>query len=178
MKKTLIIISIFVPFLIVILSGCAAPYEKGVIAGNVYENKSLHLKFTAPDGYEIESNENFEVKARQTEMNVQVGIFIVQNPLISIVTTEDYIKGLQDELSKATNMRYIFAAPDETPVEIAGQNYYLLSATLQNPDGVTVYQDYYVRKHGSRFVGIIITCGDMDIHYDQTKLLLNSFTAI
>ncbi|MCL1917217.1 MAG: hypothetical protein FWG14_02695 [Peptococcaceae bacterium] len=193
MKKKFILSCAFVLILSFVLTGCTDSYQAGKITDNCYENESLNLKFTAPQGYQIKSGEDSEVEISSSGSGSSI-ILLVENPLASIGSTEKYIEALKNDISKEIDQenekpitigRKIknHSFSDEiTEVEIAGETYQKLSCTIIKETLVTrestIKQDYYIRKCKNRIIVIIATYGNYGKSEAGMDELMNNFVTL
>lgn len=211
-KKTAIII-LLCSLCVSMLTGCGKEnkddqsdngkktYQKGTLTTTDFQSEYLGLKFTAPEGYimateeDIDSLIQFSAETIYTdasqatidyamantvyEMMVSAPIGVpntvvtVEKLSLSNMTEEQYIEELKLEILKAEGVDYSFGTISS--VKIAGQSYSNLTATFQS-GGVEGFQDYYIRKIDNRMVGIIITYTE-DTRTDM-ETLLAAFVAL
>ena len=207
MKKVLII-ALTLCVLLVLFAGCGSsgddaesvniPYEKGILTENGFESKYLGIRFTAPEGFVMatedyifslldigadmmmgESSEFVDYAKLATVYEMMVSapdgwpnvIVMVEKLEQEDITVEQYFDILKGQFSSMPSVNYGFS--DITSVEIAGQTYQQMVATGEAND-MAATQKYILRKIDDRIVGFITTNGpDTESELD---ILMGAFT--
>jgi hypothetical protein len=170
------IMAVCIAFLLLTNCSKSSDYERGILTETSFESKYLDIKFTLPEGFVMATEEDMlqmmGIGADITKVNKKiielttvyemmasaaVGYpnvsVMVEKPLLSNITIEQYFDVLKKNLLKVKNMDFVI--DDQiTSVEIAGYNYKQVSASLS---GSSVLQNYIFRKQGGRMIGFIIT---------------------
>jgi hypothetical protein len=165
-------------FVLLPLIGCSknSDYKRGTLTENSFESKYLDIKFTLPEGFLMATEEDMlrmmGISADITGVNKKIielttvyemmastfigypnVIVMVEKPLLSNITMEQYFEAVKTSLLALDNMDYVI--DDEiTSVEIAGYDYKQMTANLPISG---VYQNYMFRKQGGRMIGFITT---------------------
>jgi hypothetical protein len=169
-------------------------YEKGSFDETSFESKYLNLRFTLPDGFVMATEEDinnmmnlgadvmglnkkivdyaslttvYEMMASAPSglPNVIVGVEKLQ---LSNITLDQYFDALKTQLANLPEMNYEFSG-DIASLEIAGQSYKQLTATLNMADQ-SITQRYIARKNDNRMV-FFITTGDPDTEKELSTLI-------
>jgi len=198
--KRIIFTSILVciAFLILISCGKGSAYERGIITETGFESKYLNLKFDLPQGFVMASDEemleimkigNEALETSKLEVNfanlttvyemmasAPIGFpnvsLMVEKLIISGITTDKYSAALRKTLAGVSAVNYVIG-DDITTVEIAGQSYKQLSASL--PD-FGIIQNYIFRKSGNRMISFITTYTP-DTNQEM-KMLMDGFSKL
>jgi len=160
------------------LIGCGknSDYKRGKLKENGFESKFLDIKFTLPEGFVMATEEDmlqmmgigadiagvdkkivelttvYEMMASTITGYPNV-IVMVEKPLLSNITIEQYFDAVKTSLLSLNNMDY--AVEDEiTSVEIAGYDYEQMTASLPS---LNIFQNYIFRKQSGRMIGFITT---------------------
>ncbi len=208
MKKSKMRASILVMMLVVVtmFSGCGSKksnkkeYVKGTIDGNTYESEFLNLKFTAPEGYTMLTQDVMDQYAQfsseiiykdkdQTqidyakavtvyEMMVQESTsgapnvnIVLENLLGKEVSITDYVEVSKQQL-QASGIEYTFGETTED-VELAGEKYTVLDC-VGTYSGQELQQQLYIRKVGGRMMLLTVTYTEDTA--EAKDALLASFT--
>jgi hypothetical protein len=168
--------AVCVAFLPLINCSKSSDYERGKLTETGFESKYLDIRFTLPEGFVMATEEDmlqmmgigadiagvnkkivelttvYEMMVSAVTGNPNV-ILIVEKPLFSNITTEQYFDALKTNLLNLNTRDYVI--DDQiTSVEIAGYTYKQLNASLPS---LALLQNYIVRKQGNRMIGFIIT---------------------
>jgi hypothetical protein len=168
-------------FVLLPLIGCGknSDYKRGTLTENSFESKYLDIKFTLPDNFILSTEEdmlqmmgistdiigvkgvNKEIIKLTTVYEMMAStitgypnvILMMEKPILSNITIEQYFGALKTNLLGFNNMDYVI--DDEiTSVEIAGYDYKQMTASLPS---LNVFQNYIFRKQDGRMIGFITT---------------------
>jgi len=197
-RKIIMVMVVCLVFLSLINCSKTSDYERGILTETSFESKYLDIKFTLPEGFVMATEEDMlrlmgigsditgvkGVNKKIIELTTVyemmasgvIGypnvIMIVEKPLLSNITTEQYFDVLKTGLLNVNTMDYVIDN-QITSVEIAGYSYKQLTASLPS---LNIYQNYIVRKQGKRVIGFITT------HSLETKqeleILMNGFSRL
>ena len=178
-------------------------YEKGVLTETSFESEYLDLRFTAPDGYIMATQEDMDelidfggettyvdgnklnldyAKAATVyEMMVSAPVgypnvfVLVEKLLLSNMSVDQYLDSLKDQLLNVDSLDYMIS-DERVSVKVAGENYTQLSTVIHYPNmpGLEVIQNYLVRKIDNRVLCFIVTYTANT--KDKTDTLLTFFT--
>jgi hypothetical protein len=196
MKRILnTVMAVCVVFLSLISCGKTSDYERGILTETSFESKYLDIRYTLPEGFVMATEEDllqlmgigtsitgvnkkiielttvYEMMASAAIGYPNVSI-IVEKPLLSNLTIEQYFNILKTNLLKIKTMDYEFD-DQVTSVELAGYDYKQLSARLPSSN---VFQNYLYRKQGGRMIGIITTYS-LDTK-QELEILMNGFSKL
>jgi len=178
----------------------ATEFKKGTVTATSFESSYLNLKFTAPAGFKMATDEqllkvvnkgadlagidpktfDYAKASAVYEMMVSnasgsANIIVMEEKLASKVITQDvYLDALEKGLTAMTAIKYTFD-PDRKDVTFVGQKYKQMSVTGV-ASGQTILQEYYSRMIGDRAVDIIITYTKDTVADKDT--LLKAFSAM
>ena len=196
MKKILIMVMV----VCIASSACAqqkktSNYERGKLTENGFESKFLNIKFTLPKGFVMATEEDMlrmmGIGADITGANKKIielttvyemmasavtgypnVIIMVEKPILSNITEEQYIDALKTGLLSVSAMDY--EIDDQiTSVEIAGNNYKQLSANLPS---MNIIQNYLIRKQDGRVIAFITTYSKGT--EQEFEILMNGFSKL
>ncbi len=208
MKKNNLIL-ILILSLTMILSGCssnskggdkAVEFTQGVSTETGFESEYLNLKFEAPQGFVMATEEEIlnmsDLGAEYAELDkdiidyskaVNVYEMMAVDPATSanvIVMTEklslsnmkleEYMEALKTQLTSVSNMNYKIEE-ETSQVVIAGKEYTKLSTTATVSD-VKLIQNYYLRMENGR-AEIIIT-SFIEQSADKEAIMLGGFSEL
>lgn len=163
--------------------GKSIKFEHGVTEGDVYTNKSLDVKFTKPSDWVFKTDEEIaelmEVSvedyiksdemidsgelAEATEFvavdnTTGDNVIMAVEKISRLINEERYIKIFKENLTKemSGNGSTITISDEQTEVDLGGNKYIHLNSVIET-SGVTMYQNYYIRKVGNFIVAISTT---------------------
>ncbi|MBO5353231.1 MAG: hypothetical protein J6A77_08035 [Lachnospiraceae bacterium] len=146
-------------------------FDMGSWNGTTYENKWLNLRFTVPETASVVTGEETgEVSIEATwEQGVPVVQIMMEELLDEEITIEEYIGELEAALGTMAASGLVYQFDEEfTTVELGGQEYVGVAATVDLGTGTYMYQDYCLRKQDGYIVAVIVTYMDgMDAELDE-----------
>jgi len=176
MKRIFFVMAVCFAFLPLTNCSKGSDYKRGKLTENGFESKYLDIKFTLPEGFVMATEEDmlqmmgigadvagvdkkiielttvYEMMASAITGQPNV-IVMVEKPLLSNITVEQYLDALKTNLLSVTALDYEF--DDQiTSVEIAGNEYKQFSAALPS---MNIIQNYFCRKQGGRIIAFINT---------------------
>ncbi|MCL2254146.1 MAG: hypothetical protein FWC09_06845 [Lachnospiraceae bacterium] len=177
--KKLVSMLLAVTLCVTVLIGCSSDdnkYEKGILSENSFESKFLDLRFTLPEGYIMATeadikemiaadNENvaqgkidyallstvYEMMASHVTNNPNV-IVMSEKLTFSNMTIEQYFEASAKQLTEM-GVTSVSAIQDTT---LAGNTFQKMTAVIE-AYGMSMYQDYVLRKQGNRVIGFVFT---------------------
>jgi len=196
MKKT--VAFFLLVFLILSMASCQEKaYQKGILTSTTYESEFLNLKFTAPEGVKLATEEEMKSTINQStqllkseSLNVDAAVdnsviemyayygdrnpnvILMTEKLQSRMTAEKYIETLKQQLAGIKTIQYEVTT-GKGSATIAGQEYATLSATATYAS-ISMTQEYYIRIQDGRVVSFIITFTSDTT--DKKDALLSAFT--
>jgi hypothetical protein len=196
MKKILnMVIVVCISFLPLINCSKTSDYERGILTETSFESKYLDIRFILPEEFVMATEEDMlqmmGIGADITGVNKEIVklttvyemmassvigypnvIIMVEKPLLSNITTEQYFDALKNGLLKVTTLDY--KVDDQiTSVDLAGYNYKQLSASLPSSN---IIQNYIFRKQGNRMIGFITTYSSDT--KQELEILMNGFSKL
>ncbi|MDR1693551.1 MAG: hypothetical protein LBR72_09380 [Oscillospiraceae bacterium] len=173
-------------------------YERGTLSETGYESRYMGLRFIAPEGFTMATAEEIDtlMNAGAEALGLEEGIIDLANlttvyemmvsaplgvpnvvvmaekPLLNGLTPDQYLEALKIQLTNLPAMSYSVEGRI-TPAVVAGQTYSKLTATLEM-EGISMVQDYYVRKAGERFAALIVSYSAET--ESEMRTLLDGFT--
>ena len=197
MKKTAAFFTLVI--LIFGIASCSQKreYTRGILTSTTFESEYLNLKFTAPEGTTMATEEEMkkvssmgaqvaQVDSQQFDAALENTVYemqafyiagypnvflIVEKLAFSNMTVENYMESVKQQLSKLSTVKYDITTEDEKAT-IAGQKYSKLSASAIYGT-VSLTQDYYVRIQDGRAISFIVTYTSDTI--DKKNELLEAF---
>lgn len=178
----------------------ASEFSKGTVSERGWESQWLSMRFTAPNGTRMASEEELDELMGISEELLSEDLSDLQikyaeltsvremmcydertksNVIVSVdrlplkMSEEIYAEQLEQSLSAVSAMTYEKVGEDEE-VEIAGISY-LRSGYQVETMGQHLHTDYYIRMIGNRVVSVVLTYGE-----DGEKLaasMVSSFEA-
>jgi len=196
MKRILnMVILVCIAFLPLINCSKTSDYKRGILTETGFESKYLDIRFTLPEGFVMATEEDmlrmmgigadiagvnkkivelttvYEMMASAVTGYPNV-IIMVEKPLLSNLTIEQYLDALKTGLLNVNTMDYVI--DDKiTSAEIAGNNYKQLTASLPS---LNIFQNYLVRKQGNRMIGFITTYS-LETK-QELEILMNGFSKL
>ncbi len=172
--------------------------EHGVIDGNVYTNESIGIKFTKPDAWVFDSDEELAkrnegsvsasdysdlaklVSEKNSIFEMSVSSRLGSNAVIIIedisarpsISTESYAEIVIDNISKENPIGCDVGEINEK--EIDGQTFTVveLKITSFSLDSPSVEKRLYIKKHGNYMIGII-TASFSDSSLDEIENMIS-----
>lgn len=210
MKKVKLRLVVLAVMLVVLamFTGCSKSskdsskgYERGTINGSTYESEFLNIKFTAPEGYNMLTQEDmdpyiqftseviykdkdkkmidyakavtvYEMMAQEPTIGSPNVNIVVENLKGRDVTIDQYIEACKQQLAN-TGIEYTFG-DIENDVDLAGSKYTLLNCVGKYGDQ-EIPQQMYIRKVDDRMMLLTVTYSEDDIEARDT--LVQGFTA-
>lgn len=197
MKKR--ILALMIAVMAVFLTACGAEYAPGTFTETGYETKFLGFRFTTPEGFVLSSKEELtqlmgltmdtlnesgditDVQQKYAELATIYELMVsdsIGGANINIILEKtsvpinSYIEIVKKQLTEVSVMDVTINS--EEKVEFAGETYTRLSADVE-ANGVTMYQDYYMRKVNGYVMTMTVTWADG--YEDKIDALLNGFAA-
>ncbi len=173
-------------------------YSKGTLTENTFESEYLNLKFTAPDGYIMATEDELiplmELGAEVLEKDKKSIDFAMANTVFEMMvsspagspnlslaveklalknmTTDQYIEAIKKQLEGNDTMEVTFT-PDSKTMSIAGEDYTAYSSVL-SVSGMELKQDYIMRKMDDRLAYFVLTYTEDSSA--EANTLMESFT--
>ena len=177
----------------------ALDYAKGTLIENGWESKWLGLRFTAPEGMVMSTEEELaEIMGVGQEILAQdfseqqlayaelatvyemmcsdamgTNVILMAEKLPMTLTAEQYIEILANQMTSVTAIQYEVESNDEV-VTLGGIPFNKL-ACVADYEGISLCQDYYITIKDNRAVAIAVTYTDATA--DVYAGILNGFTA-
>lgn len=197
MKKK--IFALMAAMAVVLMTACGgAVYTPGVFTTTGYESEYLGFRFTTPEECVLSTEEELsemtgvaldalgddivEIQKKYAEITTIYELVVTDasgaaNANIVLektdVSLDTYIEVFKKQIQELTVMTVNFLG-DAQEVEFARAAYTKLSAEVES-GGVSMYQDYYMRKAGDRMVCITLTWAE---GYDaEIATIKNAFSA-
>lgn len=177
----------------------ALDYTKGTLTENGWESEWLGLRFTAPEGMVMSTEEELaetmgigqEILAQDfTEQQLAYAelatvyemmcsdamgsnVILMAEKLPMTLTADQYIEILANQMTSVTAVQYEVKSDDEV-VTIGGIEFNKL-ACAADYEGVSLCQDYYITIKDNRAVALAVTYTDATA--DVSESILNGFAA-
>ncbi len=177
----------------------ALEYTKGTLIENGWESEWLGLRFTAPEGMVMSTEEELaatmglgqEILAQDfTEQQLAYAelatvyemmctdamgsnVILMAEKLPIALSAEQYIEVLSEQITSVTAVQYEVESDDEV-VTLGGIDFNKL-ACVADYEGVSLCQDYYVTVKDNRAVALAVTYTDATA--DVSDTILNGFAA-
>lgn len=174
-------------------------YAKGTLTENGWESQWLGLRFTAPEGMVMSTEEELaetmgigqEILAQDfTEQQLAYAelatvyemmcsdamgsnVILMAEKLPMTLTADQYIEILANQMTSVTAVQYEVKSDDEV-VTIGGIEFNKL-ACAADYEGVSLCQDYYITIKDNRAVALAVTYTDATA--DVSESILNGFAA-
>lgn len=197
MKKTVAFL-VLVILVFSMVSCQEKEYKKGILTSTTYESEYLNLKFTAPEGTtlsteeemkeaynmgaQILQEESFDVDSTADNMVYEMQAYYADgypNVLVMTeklqsrkITVDKYVETLKQQLTSINTVQYKITTGKDKAT-IAGQEYTTLSTTATYAS-VSLTQDYYIRIQDNRVVSFIFTYTSDTV--DKKDALIAAFT--
>lgn len=146
-------------------------YKKGTVTDTTYESEFVGVKYTAPEGWEIVSQQELDAMEAQTGTACELQAYnpadgssvniILEKLPADTITEEMYINSIVNSVEKAAEFDVENISDSET-YELAGQTYKVLSFTVSQND-VVYYQKYYVRQKGEYMIVVSAVSQSEDV---------------
>lgn len=179
-------------------------YEKGILTGNSFESKWMGLRFTAPEGMELSTQEKldetmrvmqealygesngealdytqlvvvYEMEAVWQEEDLLMQVLVERLPE-EAVSVEDYVAQTKEELAQFAGDGIAYIIDDKLyPVNIGGQEFYNFGVVTEYGSEVEVHQESYLKEQDGRLIMISFT-SDREADSEIQKVL-DSFYA-
>ncbi len=160
-------------------------FSKGTVSESGWESQWLGMRFTAPDGTRMASEEELaelmgisedllsedlsDIQIKYAELTsvremmcyderTKANVIVSVDRLPLKMSEEAYAEQLELSLSAVSAMKYEKADEDEQ-VEIAGTSY-LRSGYHVEAMGQSLHTDYYIRMIDDRVVSVVVTYGE------------------
>lgn len=177
--------AVLLAVLCVFMTACGgATYTPGTFTDAGYETEFLGFRFNTPDGYALatteelgqlmgismdsltESGDVTEAQAKYAELTSIYELMVTDSMGItnanivlekSVIPLNTYVEVLKEQLQGISTMSVTFTGEEE--VELAGATYTKLSADVES-SGVSMYQEYYLRKVEGYIMCLTLTWAD------------------
>ena len=197
MKKRILALMLVVAA--VLMTACGGKsYTPGTFTDAGYESEFLGFRFTTPDGFALATQEELsqmmgitfdalgddvsDAQKKYAELTTlyelmamdSLGVTNVNIVLEKTnVSMNKYLAAFKAQVESLDAMK-VSLQGDAQEVEFAGATYTKLSADV-SASGITLYQEYYLRKVGDRMMTITVTWAD---GFETSKeTLMNAFSA-
>lgn len=197
MKKRILALMLVVAA--VLMTACGGKsYTPGTFTDTGYESEFLGFRFTTPDGFALATQEELsqmmgitfdalgddvsDAQKKYAELTTlyelmamdSLGVTNVNIVLEKTnVSMSKYLAAFKAQVESLDVMK-VSLQGDAQEVEFAGATYTKLSADV-SASGITLYQEYYLRKVGDRMMTITVTWAD---GFETSKeTLMNAFSA-
>lgn len=197
MKKRILALMLVVAA--VLMTACGGKsYTPGTFTDTGYESEFLGFRFTTPDGFALATQEELsqmmgitfdalgddvsDAQKKYAELTTlyelmamdSLGVTNVNIVLEKTnVSMNKYLAAFKAQVESLDAMK-VSLQGDAQEVEFAGATYTKLSADV-SASGITLYQEYYLRKVGDRMMTITVTWAD---GFETSKeTLMNAFSA-
>lgn len=197
MKKRILALMLVVAA--VLMTACGGKsYTPGTFTDTGYESEFLGFRFTTPDGFALATEEELsqmmgitfdalgddvsDAQKKYAELNTvyelmamdSLGVTNVNIVLEKTnVSMSKYLAALKAQAESLDAMK-VSLQGDAQEVEFAGATYTKMSANV-SANGITMYQEYYLRKVGDRMMMMTVTWAD---GFETAKeTLMNAFSA-
>lgn len=178
----------------------ASDYTKGISSETGYESEWLGIRFTAPEGaamlteeelnemmglgQEVLSEDFSDLQLQYAEMSTvsemmctaaegTPNVVMSVEKMMADATAADYAEVLAQTLGQVTTMTYTIDSSDEV-VTIGGKDFVKVAASVEY-EGVSMKQNYYVMVQGDRAVSIALTFTPET--EDAAEAMMNGFEA-
>ncbi len=177
--------------------GSDKTYAPGKFTDNGYESEFLGFRYTTPEGYTLSDEETLqslmgltldamgddlsEIQKKYAEIAVVYEMMVASdtgtaNANITLEKTNaklsTYIDTFKTQASELSGMDVTLGDTQEE-VTLAGATYTKLTGSV-DMSGITINQEYYLRKVGDRMMALTVTWYDDEAERDT---LLNGFAA-
>lgn len=175
-------------------------YVKGIINETEYESEWLGIRFVAPEGTilltqeeldemmgigtEMLSGEVDELQLKYAEMTSVVemmckatgdvpNLIITVEKMINNLSVEEYISAFEQTLAQISSVKYTVESDAET-VTIGGEEFHKI-ATITDMQGSIAKQDFFIRILGDRVIAFTLTYTEETA--DMAEDMMNAFSA-
>ncbi len=196
-KKLLALVLVAATAFLTACGGSEKAYTPGKFTDNGYESEFLGFRYTTPEGYMLSDEDTLkdlmgttldvigddmsEIQKKYAEIAVIYEMMVssdtgTANANITLEKTNaklsTYVDTFKTQASELSGMD-VTLEDSEEEVTLAGATYTKLKGSV-DMSGITVNQEYYLRKVGDRMMALTVTWYDDDAERDK---ILDGFAA-